>query len=317
MMVDVKYAYNINDDFPNSIVSTSSLTREIQDSEIKVSLLQINTASGICDVWFKSSLSLVEKSILDRLVAIHSGIEVSEVENPKADDGKIFVAPNIFPLGVLTNFCGVADDIENGISGGGDLLLLSSSSAGETVKYFRYIEWSYLAGGNVLFTGADFGDWVSFMVYCPPTDGVSNPGKGMFMKYPVKAGINMFIPTAGDGDWDLDLTEKENQNVRFMKVKPVPAMGTGFFDWDENTEAVTLNANGAGAFNLFDAALPLSEFVSKMPLIGDGNVSLTVPAVKPIRILPHWAYKVTLHNSSNKYLKLAAMFYRARQNALR
>ena len=316
-MVDVKYSYSINKDFLNKKVATDKLTKEIESANITVSLLYINTAGDVCDIWFKTYLSLVEKSILDGVVAVHNGEPDTEKENPKSDDGKIYVAPNIFPIGVLTNFCGVSDDIENGIAGGGDLLLLASSSAGETNKYFRYIEWTYLAGGHVMFTGADFGDWCSFLVYCPPTDGASNPGNGMYNKYPVKSGVNMYIPANGDGNWDLNLKEKENPNVRFTKVKPVPATGTGFFDWDENTEDVTLNPSGNGGYNLFDVAIPLSEFVSKIPLLGDDSISLIVPAIKPIRILAHWGYKVTLYNSSNKYLKLAALFYRAKQNVLR
>jgi hypothetical protein len=316
-MVDVKYSYSVSNDFPNFIVSSSSLTKEIQNSHITISLSCINIEGDVCDIFFKAELSLDEKNILDAIVSSHSGIETSEVENPKTVDGKIYVAPNIFPLGVLTNFCGVADDLENGIVGSGELLNLCSSSIGDTIKYFRYIEWIYLAGGHLMFTGADIGDWCSFLVYVPPTEGVSNQGNGMFNKYPVGSGINMYIPAAGNGDWDLNLTEKENSNVRFTKVKPIPAINTGFFDWDENTEEVFLNANGTGAYNLFDSYIPLSEFFSKVPLLGNDSISLIVPAIKPIRILPHWVFKVTLHNSANKYLKFAALLYRAKQNALR
>lgn len=316
-MVDVKYSYSISKDFPNSIVSTRNLTKEILESNITISLLCINTSENSCDILFKTNLQIADKIILDSIISKHSGIEILEIENPKTEDGKIFVAPNIFPLGVLTNYSGVADDIENGIYGGGELLLLSSSTTGDTIKYFRYLDWNYLAGGNVMFTGADLGDWCSFLVSAPKTEGTYNPGNGMFVKYPVKEGLNMFVPTAGDGDWDLDLAEKENPNVRFTKVKPVPAMGTGFFDWNENTESVTLNLKGAGGFNLFDEEIPLNEFVSKIPLLGDNTISMINSAIKPIRILPHWKYTVTLHNSSNKYLKLAVFFYKAKQNTLR
>ncbi len=126
----------------------------------------------------------------------HSGIEVLEVENPKTEDGKVFVAPNIFPLGVLTNYSGVSDDIENGIRGGGELLLISSASVGDTSKYFRYLDWNFLAGGNVIYTGADFGDWCSFLISAPKTEGISNPGHGMFNKYPVREGLNKASSTA-------------------------------------------------------------------------------------------------------------------------
>lgn len=310
--MSVKYTYSISQDFLNGKIDSTKLTYEIGESNITIALDYINTSGDDCDIWFKIAISEDEKTILDGIVANHDGESIVEVDNPKQEDGKIFVAPNIFPLGVITNFCGVSDDVENGIFGGGDLFTVYSTQQGETIKILEFIDWSYLAGGHVVFSGAEIGDWVSLLTYCPATVGTYVDGYGMFNKYPIGDGINIFVPAAGDGYWNLDLNEKENANVNFTKVKPVPANGTGFFDWNCDTEKVTVNYNGKGDYHLFDVTVPLNEFVSKIPLIGDHTFPLIVPAVKPIKILPHWKNKVTLYNSSNKPLSFGALFYRGK-----
>jgi hypothetical protein len=310
--MSIKYTYSISQDFLNGKVDSTKLTYEIGESNITIALDYINTSGDDCDIWFKIEISNDEKIILNGIVINHDGEQISEIENPKSEDGKIFVAPNMFPLGVITNFCGVSDDVENGIIGGGDMFIVSSIQQGETEKIFGFVDWSYLAGGHVMFSGATVGDWVSFLTYCPATIGTYVEGYGMFNKYPVGVGVNIFIPAAGDGYWNLDLDEKENANVNFSKVKPVPADGIGFFDWNENTEEITINYNGKGGYHLFDVIMPLNEFVSKVPLLGNHTLPLIVPAVKPIKILPHWKNKITLYNSSNKSLNLTALFYKAK-----
>ncbi len=54
-MVDIKYSYSISNDFPNSIVSTGNLTKEIQESTITIALSCINTSGDNCDIYFKTN----------------------------------------------------------------------------------------------------------------------------------------------------------------------------------------------------------------------------------------------------------------------
>lgn len=315
-MSSTKYTYSISGDFPNNKVDDDRLAQEIRTSSIPVALDFIQTAGDECNIWFKAALSSGEETTLDGLVASHSGEPLPLPDEPKADDGKLFVAPNIFPLGSLTNFCGVADDVAQGLVGQGDLLTIASVSQGDTEKIIQFIEQSFLAGGFIQYDGGIIGDWVSFAVVVPGTVGTSNPGAGMWNKVPIGGGINVFVPAAGNGNWDLNLSEKENANVSFSKVRPVPAPSGGFIDWNEDTEAITLNASQKGGFNLFDADMTINEFITKVPLLGSGQFVMTVPAVKPIKMLAHWKYKITLHNSTEKSLKIAAMMYRAKWNAL-
>ncbi len=231
---------------------------------------------------------------------------------PMGSDNRPFIAPNMFPLGHLTQFVGVADDIVNGVVAGGNLLVMSSSAVEEKSLDVQFLSKFYLAGGAASWKGCIAGDWVSFSLHAPATVGTSNPGAGVYDKYPLGGGMNMYIPNATQtGDWDLDLTEKLNENVAFTKVIPVPASNQdGFFDCDPDTNVVTLNTTQAGRYNLFDFDVPMHTFVQKVPMLGDSLELFTVPAVKPYMCLPHWHILIKINNSTVKDIEFGAMLYR-------
>lgn len=77
-MAATKYAYSIQSDFPNHKVNTSRLLSEIQGSAIVTALDRIDTSDDNCDVWFKDALSAGDETILDGLVAVHSGEPLPE-----------------------------------------------------------------------------------------------------------------------------------------------------------------------------------------------------------------------------------------------
>ena len=72
-MPATNYTYSISTDFPNQIVATDRLTQEIQSSAIVIALDFINTNGDDCDIWFKDALSGGDETILDGLVAAHTG----------------------------------------------------------------------------------------------------------------------------------------------------------------------------------------------------------------------------------------------------
>lgn len=234
---------------------------------------------------------------------------------PKTTDGKQIVLMNLFPGHVLTNFVGCGDDIANNVRFGGPLFKLTKSSAGATTLAWQYKEWIYLAGGRCYYENAVFGDYVDCRILAPATAGTAASGTGAYNKYQVAAGLNMFVPApAVDGDWDLNLTEKLNANVDFTKVVPVPSSDeTGFFDWDPETEAVTFNAMQTGKYNLFDQQITIANFVRKAPVVGDRDLQMVVPAVKPKRILAHWKTEVSITNAAGGHdLNVCWYMYLAR-----
>jgi len=231
---------------------------------------------------------------------------------PVGEDNRPYYAPNMFPSGHLTQFTGIYDDVENGVESGGDLIGISSSETEEASQTIRFIRQFYLGGGAAVWKGAVFGDWVSLALFGPATAGTSNEGAGVYDKYPIGAGMNMYIPNATQtGDWDLNLSEKLNENVSFTKVVPIPATAQdGFFNYDKSTGVVTLNPTQTGKYNLFDFKVPLHVFVNKVVLVGDSVELFTVPAIKPYLCLPHWEIKLTVYNSTAKSLELGATLYR-------
>ena len=72
-----KYTYSISSDFPNGEVCSERLIQEIQESPVVTSLDYVsgpvNTSGDACDVWFLLELSAGDKTILDAIVANHSG----------------------------------------------------------------------------------------------------------------------------------------------------------------------------------------------------------------------------------------------------
>jgi hypothetical protein len=85
-MANQKYTYSIQDDFPNHLVATDRLLQEIAASAIVTALDRIDTAGDDCDVWFKAALSQGDETILDGLVAAHSGTPLPAVAQPVSLD---------------------------------------------------------------------------------------------------------------------------------------------------------------------------------------------------------------------------------------
>lgn len=310
------YTYSIQDDFPQHCVSSDRLSVEIHESAIVTALDGINTMGDVCDIVFKAELSTGDEAVLAALVAAHSGEPLPDIHEVRTADGKLYVSPDMWALGTLTNFCGASDTVSSG-QRADDLLAFSSTTVGVLTKTIRFIDPLWLAGGHIQYQGAVLGDWINFMTKVPATAGVAAPGAGSYAKVAVGANKHVFVPAPGGG-WDLDLAETENANVRFTKVRPVPAPGgLGYFDYNMDTEVVTPNLAGKGGYHLCDYEVVLAEFITKVCLLGNDHFPLTVPAVRPILILPHWQHTFSLNNATEKTLTVVSMLYIGRMNSLR
>jgi hypothetical protein len=239
---------------------------------------------------------------------------------PKTSDQKLIFQPAQFRGDVQVYWPGRADDIAAGTRHEGTRFRIQSTVAEDVAPYeFQFGEFIYFVGGTIEWQNAVFGDEVSFEVYAPATPCVSNPGAGDYNKVATGLGYNIIVPaTPGTGDWDVDLTAKVSANVRFTNAAPVPGTaGASYFNWDEDTDAVTVAMSGpnpVGNFNLFDAEIVLNLFVPTMQMLGDGERALLSPSVKGKKMLPHWIYRVKLHNSTTKELNLVWTLLAARKN---
>lgn len=81
-MPATKYTYSIQTDFPNQAVDPARLAQEVQASAIVTALDYISTSGDDCDVWFKDGLSAGDKTILDGIVAAHSGLPLPTEAKP-------------------------------------------------------------------------------------------------------------------------------------------------------------------------------------------------------------------------------------------
>jgi hypothetical protein len=137
-------------------------------------------------------------------------------------------------------------------------------------------------------------------LFAPATTTTASSGgnTGNCNKVAIGGGLNMIVPAAGDGTHNI------------VAGVPVPAYDEetlgeapdGYWDWDSPDTGVgtlTGNATAEGKWNMFDFPIDLAYFVRNLQLVGaaaDGNFELTVPAIKPKKILPQWKFKVTLEH---------------------
>lgn len=238
---------------------------------------------------------------------------------PRTSDGRDIVIPVLFRGDLNTMFCGVGDDIGNGDRFVGQKMQVSSAVVEDKVIEWQHMEWIYIAGGLVQCSGAVLGDTLKYEIIAPASVGTSNVGSGAYGKLDIGGGVSMYVnpatPGADGPDWDLNIVETLNGNVGFSKVVPVPTNpeGTGFFDWDPDTETVTYDADEKGNYNLFDGELNLGLFVPYFNLLGSEKYDLLVSSTKPKRLLAQWKHKVTLHNSSAKTLEAVWNLFKARK----
>jgi len=83
--MDTKYTYSISADFPNHKVDPSRLQAEIRASVIVTAQDYISTSGDVCDIFFKADLSAGDKTLLDGLVAVHSGEPLDPVPEYAVD----------------------------------------------------------------------------------------------------------------------------------------------------------------------------------------------------------------------------------------
>jgi len=72
-MASTKYTYSVSTDFPNHKVNVDRLTLEIAHSAIIIAMDYISVSEDVCDIWFKDALSAGDETILNGVVAAHSG----------------------------------------------------------------------------------------------------------------------------------------------------------------------------------------------------------------------------------------------------
>jgi hypothetical protein len=191
----------------------------------------------------------------------------------------------MFPSGVFLYVTG-ADDTGAPFSDISDV-------AGDEISTFSFNDWILIAGGGIIFQGAQVGDYLTFQVYCPATPvtpNLTNTGNCN-----VVSGV--IVPAAGNGSYNVDLT---------LANPILTPSKNGYWEWDfPNTGRgnVAAGVPGEAGAQLVAADVPLAQFANRYQLLGSGIVDFTIPAIQPKICLPHWKIKTTLHNSGHTGLK--------------
>ena len=214
---------------------------------------------------------------------------------PATSDGLPTFLPTLFPSSCFMYFHGAADNLMTSKVGQGSNFQLSSSIAPVSLTW-SYLDYIYLGGGKLIYTGANIGDSATFALNAPATTltmNMSNTGNATVQG-------TLIYPGNGAGNYDL------NNFVPVPAPQGTNGKPTGLWDWSAPATglgSMIPNPTMTGAYHLLTTATPLAVFALNIPLLNNGQADLTLPAVKAKQILPQWQFTVTL-NASHTGLQL-------------
>lgn len=280
-MASQKYTYSISTDFPNHKVATDRLLQEIRLSSIVTASDYINSSGDDCDIWFKDTLSSGDKTILDGLIAVHSGeplpdsvmpvsiqgnptlngMLITTSDAPHEGDRKPVMVNSPATEGTFTWLSSRGDDLNPTppASGRGDgtQLFLSFTEPDTKEVEIQFCEPIELHDGHVSWQGDwGFEDSWNVAVRMPATVATENVGNtGNCNLVATGLGFNVVVPAVGDGAYDID----------YAQAVPIPdgystktGEGTGYWDVVQHwSEDITPHADGKGEYNFYDVALEM------------------------------------------------------------
>lgn len=213
---------------------------------------------------------------------------------PITVDGKRIMRSSAYSLGTRLYIAGCGDHRSNGTGKGPRFEKEHAASGLSGWTEFQFNDWVELGGGGMWYKGGVFGDYVTFRMFAPATEIVSNPGAGNCNQH--ASGI--LIPAAGDGAYDVDLETAD----KFIPL--IASGGNGYWNWSyPDTGLGTCEAapNGDGNCNLIPAEVAIHTYVADVGILGDGFLNVTFPGVDPTRFLPHWKMAARIYNCNGSH----------------
>jgi hypothetical protein len=92
-MASTKYTYSVSTDTLNAKADLGSLVTSVATSAIITALDYINKQDDVLDIWFKSSLSTEDQTLLTEVVHAHTGVQVIAPSLVTVDNKQIDVIP--------------------------------------------------------------------------------------------------------------------------------------------------------------------------------------------------------------------------------
>lgn len=234
----------------------------------------------------------------DEATDFEDGWNVNEVLLETNRDGRQIVQP--VTLGTNQwHYWHSVGDTSGALRAGTPFLLSHDGTGSDPVCEWRYRDPVWMAGGQLRYTGAVAGDYISFCVFAPATAVVANgTNTGNCNVY-----YGVIVPAAGDGAYDVDLDD----------VHPVPTPAQdGYWDYALPADmkfggTTTVSATpGAAKYHLIAQRFDLTRFVAQEQLLGDGTSGYTPENINASLCLPEWRFECTLHNESGSHTVTAA-----------
>lgn len=295
-----KYSFN------KTPVSIDRLTREVQHSPIIIALDHMDFTSPNLDIYFRDTLSETDETILNELVAAHSGLPLPDntpfpvtTTNPKTPDGRDYIATNRIGPGFTLYPTGAGDNIANGTYGNGPDVLLTMAAP---TQVFQMLNNWYVVGGHTVWEGANLDDYFNGWIVAPATTGITanGGGTGNHDKYAIPGTggtAHMMIPNLNNtGAYDLNLAGTLTNCPTILSATPVPsAGGGGWYDFNSDTNVLTVNPSHNGNFNLYDFPINLFKLATRIrgTATNGGQIHLEATDVVGKLIFNSWQLKVT------------------------
>lgn len=173
----VEYQYVIATEFPNQKVDVARWAQEIRDADITIALDHCREEEIHAVAVFKGTLPGAEETILDGIVAAHSGEYLAVVDDTaKTSDKKLIVRPDPRPLGMNVYFTSIGDT-PTGIGDGQEFVWdfsttdndVPSPPAGWKQKQIdiSFSEELWIKDGWLFYSGMLKGSWIKVCIMCP------------------------------------------------------------------------------------------------------------------------------------------------------
>lgn len=216
---------------------------------------------------------------------------------PETPDKKPIVVMYPAREGFNTWLTGKGDDVVTPARGQGTKIKFSFT-AGE-VPITKSIQLQFMEPIEVHDGRAIFGptegvwnsgdDWISLSVVIPVTPYTDRTveADGNANKVPSGLDFDVFVPASGDGNTQLDMTA----------VCPViNETGTGYWDLDEFSGAVSPNVSGTGNADLLD--LQVSGILLNEVPIGEGHRTFDIDVYKAEYVHQNWIVQIECHKET-------------------
>lgn len=280
-----KHAFNIVDDFLNDVADPARLASEIRDSEIVTALSHITTEGDYCNVFFKNTLPAGDSTILDEIIATHTGEPLPQTatsvvlsDEYRDNSGKLRVHQTSRQDGLAIHWSSQGDDRANAANfGGGNYLAHQHVSGGDELEHNVYVEFNGLLNESwiheVVLTWSNCElDHVTVDIV-PDTCTIEDSTGTTFNSYgPI------IVPAAGDGVVNITsdvlaygggLVAKDNPSDPISE--PSPAFWNADFDEETNRfENLTAAPDGDGEYNIFHEEITLNRTFNRIQLLGSG-----------------------------------------------